>query len=153
LPVGLEEEIMLDANLLIQLTEELRQWQQHWRPLIERWVAINDDVHPEFARVIHYVPDLLVLVVNLIKDPRIDDPTRQSLYATSQYVMEAQDDLPEAELGAPGLVDDALQMVDQLMAMVGRYAPYIQNNWSASGDVLEIIEFVDGQRNFFEAGE
>lgn len=136
----------LDAEMLMKLTNDIRAWIKIWRPRIDQWAALHQSEQSDTVRMVNYVPDLLVLTANLAKDPRLENDLRLTLLAAARYVLDGDDSLPESELGPAGLVDDALKMAEHLTAMIGHYTPHLRNNWSASGDVLDILEFVAAQK-------
>jgi hypothetical protein len=129
------------------LTQRLHEWQAYWKPAIERWVTINRDQHGDFAQMVEHLPDLILLTINLIKDPNIPDGVKDALVEAAEYVFDAGDALPEAELGVVGLVDDAIRLGDLLNEMIGHYTPSLNVNWSGKGDVLEIIEYIVANRD------
>ena len=130
----------------VQLTESLHRWESIWESRLQRWVSVNRDEQPDFTRIVEHTTDLLRLVVNLIKDQHVAEPDRKKLYAVAGYVMDADDRIPESELGVAGLVDDAIMMALTLNEMVGLYAPQIRVNWIGNGDILDIIEYIYDHR-------
>jgi uncharacterized membrane protein YkvA (DUF1232 family) len=129
------------------LTQQLHEWQARWKPAIERWVAVNRDQHGDFARMVEHLPDLVLLAINLIKDPSLPDRVKDVLVEAAEYVFNGGDILPEEELGVVGLVDDAIRLGDLLNEMIGHYTPALNVNWSGKGDVLEIIEYIVSNRD------
>lgn len=131
-----------EENELIRVSERLIAWRAEWLEQIQRWANINREEDPSFTAAIESVPDLLSLCVNLIKDPHLDAASRQALIKVVDYVFDPNDALPQSELGPPGLIDDALHMVDWLDSQLAYYGPQIHNNWTGKGEVLSIIEFI-----------
>lgn len=143
----------LDPQTLEQLTEQLHTWQHAWKPRLERWLVINQEEQPDYARLFTPFSDLLLLVMNLIKDPHLPDSLSEQLLEVMEYVFDSYDRLPEAELGVVGLVDDAIQVVDVLQGMIARYTPLLRTNWPGKGDVIELIESIYENRDKYLPGE
>ena len=132
-----------------KLTTDLHRWEATWASRLERWVSVNRDEHADFAHMIEHTTDLLRLVVNLIKDQHLAEAARENLYDVVQYVLDADDAIPESELGVVGLVDDAILMARTLNEMVGLYSPQIRVNWSGDGEILDIIEYIYDHRESY----
>jgi len=137
---------------LDRLTAQVRDWQTRWKAPLDKWLAVNSERQPEFARMIEQTPELLRLVVNLLKDQRTPDEEKQLLSTVAQSVFNQHDDLPEDEMGVVGLVDDVLRMAGALNLMIGRYSPLLVNNWMGKGNVLDLIEYIDNQRDNYLKG-
>ena len=132
-----------------KLTNQLHAWEGIWKSRVERWLAINRDEDPAFAAMLEPVPDLLRLMVNLIKDPHIPDEEKELLAQTAFYVFDPGDDMPEGEMGVVGLVDDAVYMAVRLEEMILHYGPALVNNWAGKGDVMDIINHICNNRNLY----
>jgi len=132
-----------------KLTNDLHAWDDEWRARIERWVSINREEDPKFAAMIEPVPDLLRLMINLVKDPHIPDNEKERLARTAYYVFDPGDRVPESELGVVGLVDDSVEMAVRLEEMILHHSPQITNNWAGKGDVLEIIDHICQHRSLY----
>ena len=135
----------------IQLTEDLHRWEAAWDSRLVRWVSVNRDEQPDFTRMIEHTTSLLRLVVNLIKDPHLVETDRQKLFEVALYVLNADDRIPESQLGVVGLVDDAIFMAGTLNDMVGLYSPQIRINWIGEGEILDIIEHIYENRDSYLA--
>jgi uncharacterized membrane protein YkvA (DUF1232 family) len=132
-----------------KLTDQLHAWEGMWKGRVERWLAINRQEDPDFAAMLEHVPDLLRLMVNLIKDPHIPDDEKERLAITVAYVFDPGDAVPEGELGVVGLVDDSVHMAVRLEEMLLHYGPAIVNNWAGKGDVMDIINHICNQRSIY----
>ena len=132
-----------------KLTDQLHAWESIWTDRVERWTAINREEDPAFAAMLEPVPDLLRLLINLVKDPHIPDDERELLAQTVFYVFDPGDKVPEGELGVVGLIDDAVRMADLLDEMILHHSPAIINNWTGKGDVIEIIDHITRHRGSY----
>jgi hypothetical protein len=132
-----------------KLTNDLHAWDQVWRARVERWVAIHREEDTAYAAMLEPVPDLLRLMINLVKDPHIPDDEMERLVDTAYYVFDPRDKIPEPEFGVVGLVDDAVQMALRLDEMILHYSPALVNNWAGKGDVIEIINHICQHRDLY----
>ncbi|MFP4321597.1 MAG: hypothetical protein ACLFTK_04015 [Anaerolineales bacterium] len=139
----------MDEDTLIQFTQELHGWKARWEPAIARWAAVHRHEDETFALMIECLPLMLQLMVNMLKDPRFntsDDVPK--LIDAVKYVFNEVDRIPEAELGVPGLTDDAARAVRLVFELGPRHQAAIINNWPGSDDVNELLErlhnYLDG---------
>jgi uncharacterized membrane protein YkvA (DUF1232 family) len=87
------------------------------------------------------VPDLAVLVLRLLRDPRVPIPDKALALLGIGYVLSPVDLLPEFLLGPIGLVDDALVLAATVSRLVNRVHPdVVRGHWSGQGDVLSSIQ-------------
>ncbi len=124
------------------LTKTFHNWYDKWNPVIDRWLVIHRTEQEEFAKLLEATPELLRLIINLIKDPNLPDVIRLQFYKTANYVYDENDTLPETELGVVGLLDDCVAMAQALEQLVGKYTILLKNNWSGKGDIFELIEYI-----------
>lgn len=91
------------------------------------------------------LPDLTVLLVRLLRDPRVPLSGKLIALAGVGYVMLPVDLVPELLLGPIGLVDDLLIVGAALSALLERVHPdIVRSHWSGQGDALEVIQRVSG---------
>jgi uncharacterized membrane protein YkvA (DUF1232 family) len=89
------------------------------------------------------LPDLTVLLVRLLRDPRVPLSGKLIALAGVGYVMLPVDLVPELLLGPIGLVDDLLIVGAALSALLERVHPdIVRSHWSGQGDALEVIQRV-----------
>jgi uncharacterized membrane protein YkvA (DUF1232 family) len=87
-----------------QLEAESPDWYERWRTRIHDWTAEHAD--ETLADVLLLVPDFFMLLVDLARDKRVSLGTKAQILVALAYVISPADMLPEAILGAAGLVDD-----------------------------------------------
>ncbi len=124
-----------------QIEQRSPDWYATWRPRIQYWISQHAD--DEIAGILLFVPDLLALVVRLARDKRVPFRLKGQLLLAAVYVLSPFDLVPEALLGVIGLADDAGVLVLVLMwiqGLAGIDPQVLRDNWSGSGDVIEVIE-------------
>ena len=87
------------------------------------------------------MPDLTVLLVRLMRDPRV--PRRPKLIAALGlgYVLSPVDLVPSLLFGPIGLVDDLLVVSATLSHLVNHVHPdVVRGAWSGKGDALEVLQ-------------
>lgn len=87
------------------------------------------------------MPDLTVLLVRLMRDPRV--PRRPKLIAALGlgYVLSPVDLVPSLLFGPIGLVDDLLVVSATLSHLVNHVHPdVVRGAWSGQGDALEVLQ-------------
>jgi uncharacterized membrane protein YkvA (DUF1232 family) len=93
--------------------------------------------------VILLLPDLVVLLTRLLRDPRV--PRRAKLLAMVGvgYVLSPIDVLPGLLFGPIGLVDDVVIATATLSRLLNHVHPdVVRSHWSGQGDALEVIQRV-----------
>ncbi len=140
----------LSIEPLDQAEIELRapDWYETWRERIRQWIAAH--AADEFAEIVLLVPDLLALLVRLIRDPRVPFTLKGQLLLAAAYVISPFDLMPEALLGVLGLADDAGVLALVLMWIKGVTsvdAQVLRDNWSGRGDVISVIDKLHTQVN------
>lgn len=131
-----------------QIEQRAPDWYETWRGRIARWVSAHAD--DQAAQVLLFVPDLLALVVRLAQDKRVPFLLKGQLLLAAVYVLSPFDLIPEAMLGVLGLTDDAGVLVLALMwikSIAGLDHAILRENWSGSGDVIEVIDRLHTQIN------
>jgi uncharacterized membrane protein YkvA (DUF1232 family) len=88
-----------------EIVETTPDWYSMWRGRIHAWISQQTDA--EMARIIMFVPDMLMLVVRLMKDRRVPLATKGQLLLAATYVLSPFDLVPEGLLGPIGLAEDA----------------------------------------------
>ena len=124
-----------------QVEQRASDWYETWRGRIRVWISTHAD--DEAAQVILFVPDLLALVVRLVRDRRVPFMLKGQLLLAAAYVISPFDLVPEALLGVIGLADDAGVSVLVLMWIRGIASvdhQVLRDNWSGQGDVIDVIE-------------
>ncbi|NJL93470.1 MAG: hypothetical protein HC915_06930 [Anaerolineae bacterium] len=132
-----------------RLDEGERRWIARWQQAIDSWIAEQGD-YPATAAV-KQVPALLSLVIALIKAPEVPFALKGRLGAALGYIFNAQDDLPEHELGPQGLLDDALVAVSVLHNLMQEHPMHfplalVQHYWAGEGEIQVVISQVSALR-------
>ena len=117
------------------------------RRLYDRLRAKVASVDPGGSRdlgdLLLLLPDFVVLLVRLARDPRV--PLNATLIAGAgvAYMLSPIDLLPEALLGPIGLIDDVLIGAAAISRVVNHVHPdLVASHWSGRGSVLESIQRV-----------
>jgi uncharacterized membrane protein YkvA (DUF1232 family) len=87
------------------------------------------------------LPDLTVLLLRLMRDPRV--PLRAKLIALLGvgYLLSPVDVLPGVLLGPLGLVDDLVVLAATLSRLLNYAHPdLVRSHWPGKGDALEAIQ-------------
>jgi len=89
------------------------------------------------------LPDLAVLLLRLMRDPRVPPGSKLIAVLAAGYVLSPIDLMPEVLLGPLGLVDDLLVLGAALSRMLNHVHPdVVRSHWSGQGDALEAIQRV-----------
>ncbi len=89
------------------------------------------------------LPDLAVLVLRLLRDPRVKLGDKAIALLGIGYVLSPVDLLPEFIFGPLGLLDDAIVLAATLSRLVNRVHPdVVRAHWSGQGDALAAIQRV-----------
>jgi len=90
-------------------------------------------------------PDLVVLVLRLLREPRVRSGDKAIALLGILYVLSPVDLLPEFLFGPIGLIDDALMLAVTVSRLVNRVHPdVVRAHWSGQGDALAAIQRVSG---------
>lgn len=99
------------------------------------------------------LPDLTVLLLRLLRDPRVGLGAKGLALLGVGYIFSPIDLLPEVLLGPIGLVDDLLVVAATLSKLVNHVHPdVVRSHWSGQGDVLEALQRVLGWAELQMAG-
>ncbi len=87
------------------------------------------------------LPDLVVLLARLARDPRVPLGSKLVALAGVAYVLSPLELLPELLLGPIGLLDDLLVVAAALSRLLkGTHPDLLRSHWSGQGDALEVIQ-------------
>lgn len=129
-----------------RITIELNPREQRlYDRLRGRVVEPRDGGGSGFGDLLLLLPDLTVLLVRLLRDPRVPIGAKLIALGGVGYVLLPIDLLPEVLLGPVGLVDDLLVVGAALAGLLERVHPdIVRSHWSGQGDALEAIQRVAG---------
>lgn len=90
-------------------------------------------------------PDLLILLVRLLRDGRVPLLEKGVAVLGLGYVLSPIDLLPEIVFGPLGLVDDAVVLALTLSRLVNHVHPdVVRSHWPGQGDALEAVQRLTG---------
>lgn len=121
-------------------------WYTRWRSRIHIWV--RDHADDRLASILTFVPDMLMLVVRLARDPRVPWMLKGQLLLAAAYVISPFDLVPEGLLGPIGLSDDAgvLALVLFWLKGLSQVDPRVlHENWPGKEEVDLVIDRVHSQ--------
>lgn len=123
--------------------ESATDWYSRWRARIHQFVAAHTD--NTLASILMLVPDLLILLIRLARDPRVPISVKGQLALAAAYVLSPLDLMPEGILGVIGLADDAgvLALVLYWLKGLGKVDPTVlSDNWPGQDNVETVIDDV-----------
>jgi len=91
------------------------------------------------------LPDLTILLLRLLRDPRVPILQKGIAVAGVAYVLPPIDLVPALLFGPIGLVDDLFVVAACLSRLLNHVHPdVVRGHWSGRGDALETIQNVTG---------
>jgi uncharacterized membrane protein YkvA (DUF1232 family) len=115
-------------------------WYYRWRTRIFDWVKGHSN--STLASVVLMIPDLLVLAIGLVRDPRVPLWTKVKVGLVILYVLSPIDLLPEFALGFFGLAEDTGLLVGVLYGLrnaIGVDPAVLRAHWRGEGDVMDVL--------------
>jgi uncharacterized membrane protein YkvA (DUF1232 family) len=89
------------------------------------------------------LPDLAVLLVRLVRDPKVPFGSKAIALLGVSYAVSPVDLLPELLVGPIGLIDDLIVVSAALSRIVNNVHPdLVRAHWSGQGDALDAIRQV-----------
>ncbi len=89
------------------------------------------------------LPDLTVLLMRLLRDPRVPVTSKVIALLGIGYVISPLDLIPSLLVGPIGLLDDLLIVSATLSRVLNRVHPdVVRSHWSGQGDALDAIQRV-----------
>lgn len=94
------------------------------------------------------LPDLTILLMRMLRDPRVPFARKGIAVAGVAYVVSPVDLMPALLIGPVGLLDDLFVVAACLSALLNHVHPdVVRGHWSGQGDALDAIQ---GVTNWFE---
>lgn len=91
------------------------------------------------------LPDLTILLLRLLRDPRVPILQKGVAIAGVAYVLSPIDLVPALIFGPIGLLDDLFVVTACLSGLLNQVHPdVVRGHWSGQGDALETIQNVTG---------
>ncbi|HEY8122807.1 MAG TPA: YkvA family protein [Myxococcota bacterium] len=126
----------------IDLSARERRVYDRWRAALRRPLP---GASPDLRDALFALPDLVVLVLRLLRDSRVRPGDKAMAVLGVAYVLSPIDLLPEFLFGPIGLLDDALVLALTVSRLVNRVHPdVVRAHWSGQGEVLDAIQRVSG---------
>lgn len=92
-----------------------------------------------------FLPDLVVLLLRLVRDPRVPAGAKAVALLGVGYALSPIDLVPEILFGPLGFIDDLLIATAAVSWVVNHVHPdLVRAHWSGSGDVLDVVKSVFG---------
>ena len=86
-------------------------------------------------------PDLVMLLVRLLRDPRVAAGDKAVALLGVAYVLSPIDLMPVWLFGPLGMLDDVLVVAATLSRVVNHVHPdVVRSHWSGQGDALQLIQ-------------
>jgi uncharacterized membrane protein YkvA (DUF1232 family) len=97
--------------------------------------------HSDLRDVLLAFPDLVMLLVRLLRDPRVGTGDKAVALFGVAYVLSPLDLLPVWLFGPLGALDDVLVVAATLSRVVNHVHPdVVRSHWSGQGDALRLIQ-------------
>jgi uncharacterized membrane protein YkvA (DUF1232 family) len=88
-------------------------------------------------------PDLVMLLLRLLRDPRVPIGSKAVALLGVSYALAPLDLLPEILLGPIGLLDDLIVLAAALSRILNHVHPdLVRAHWSGQGDALDAVHRV-----------
>ena len=98
--------------------------------------------HSSFDTIREYLliaPDLLHLLIKLIKAPEISVVDKAKLIGGIVYFISPVDLIPEIIFGLAGYIDDIIVAAIILNPIIERYPDVVNREWAGEEDVLSVV--------------
>ncbi len=126
----------------IDLSARERRLYDRWRTALRKPLP---GASPDLRDALLALPDLVVLVLRLLRESRVRPGDKAIALFGIAYVLSPVDLMPEFIFGPIGLLDDALMLALTVSRLVNRVHPdVVRAHWSGQGDVLQAIQRVSG---------
>ncbi len=110
-----------------------------------RVVEAEPGASPGVRDLLLFLPDLVVLLLRLVRDPRVPAGAKAVALLGVGYALSPIDLVPEILFGPLGFLDDLLIATASVSWVVNHVHPdLVRAHWSGSGDVLDVVKSVLG---------
>jgi uncharacterized membrane protein YkvA (DUF1232 family) len=140
-----EEPIIIDLSARERrLYERLRdRWSQGLNEVVAGGNAPGPGRSPQLGDLVFFLPDLVVLLLRLVRDPRVPLSSKAVALGGVGYVISPIDLMPEILFGPLGLLDDLLVLAAALSRLLNDVHPdVVRAHWPGRGDALVAIQRV-----------
>lgn len=113
--------------------------------LRSRVVVLEPGASAGVRDLLLFLPDLVVLLLRLVRDPRVPAGAKAVALLGLGYALSPIDLVPEILFGPLGFLDDLLIATASVSWVVNHVHPdLVRAHWSGSGDVLDVVKSVLG---------
>jgi uncharacterized membrane protein YkvA (DUF1232 family) len=131
-----------DSNVTIELDARERRTYDRLRAAV---VTPRPGQASGLRDVLLLLPDLVVLALRLLRDPRVPRGGKAIALLGVGYVLSPVDLLPEGLFGPLGLLDDLFVVGAALSRILNYVHPdLVRSHWSGQGDALDAIQRATG---------
>lgn len=150
-----KDAILIDPNklspdssnfrVLVQPRAEADNFEEKVVPKLKNkilnWVKENGGgLTKEITDLVMILPDLVLLLIRLIKDQRVPAELKMKITLAVAYVVSPVDLIPEALGSILGFIDDTLAMAVLIASLVDEIPnEVISDNWTGRPDILDLI--------------
>lgn len=125
------------STVTIELNPREQRFYDRLRAVV---VAPGSGLTSGFADVLLLLPDVVVLLMRLMRDDRVPFGSKLIALLGVGYTLSPIDLLPEVLLGPIGLIDDLLIVTAALSRLLKDVHPdVVRLHWSGKGDALDAI--------------
>jgi len=133
---------MSETAVTIELNPRERRVYDRLR---ERFVERSPGQSSGMRDLLLVLPDLTILLLRLLRDPRVPILQKGVAIAGVAYVLSPIDLVPALLFGPVGLLDDLFVVAACLSRLLNHVHPdVVRGHWSGQGDALETIQNVTG---------
>lgn len=129
--------------------EKLRKASDFYEKLrdkITRWVEEKGgEKGRQIAEILLLAPDLFMLLVRLLQDPRTPAGQKLLIGVGIAYFFSPVDFMPEALVGPLGFMDDIVLAVHIINRVLNSDRQLVLENWSGRGDLLSAVQHIAAQ--------
>lgn len=128
---------MTNTPVEIELNPRERRLYDRLRGRLRSSRAVSSDVRD----LLLLVPDLTLLMIRLLRDPRVAVGDKAIALLGIGYVLSPIDLVPSILFGPLGMLDDLLVIAATLSRLVNHVHPdVVRAHWSGQGDALRAIQ-------------
>lgn len=137
---------LVDQHLGPEKLKKAGDFYEKLREKVTAWVEEKGgEKGRQVAEIVLLAPDLFMLLVRLIQDPRTPTGQKALVAVGIAYFFSPLDFMPETILGPVGYLDDIVLAVYIINQILNGNRQLVLENWSGRGDVLAIVQNITAQ--------
>lgn len=137
---------LVDRHLGPENLKKAGDFYEKLREKVTAWVEEKGgEKGRQVAEIVLLAPDLFMLLVRLIQDPRTPVTQKALIAVGITYFFSPVDFMPEALFGPVGFLDDIVLAVYIINQILNGNRQLVLENWSGRGDVLAIVQNISAQ--------